>query len=150
MRQNWGTSTITLKQEMLLPEGEYTLDADVWKSGLGGDAYVRAITQDGPQQQAPSLENKEAWQHVSLSFHSDGKASTTISLSAMHNYNGTEKIIGFDNVVITGNATTGIDSPRIAPATSDNHAVFDLQGRPLNHVSRKGIYISGEKKRLVR
>jgi hypothetical protein len=41
VRQNWGASTITLKQEMRLPAGEYTLKADVWKSGLGGDVDIK-------------------------------------------------------------------------------------------------------------
>ena len=41
MRQNWGESTITLLQEVRLPVGHYTLTADVWKSGLGGDAIVQ-------------------------------------------------------------------------------------------------------------
>ncbi len=98
VRQNWGGSTITLKQEMLLPAGRYTLTADVWKSGLGGDANLQAVTQDGATAQAPTVENKEEWQQMSVGFESDGVASTTIALVAMHNNNGTEKIIGFDNV----------------------------------------------------
>ena len=98
VRQNWGTSTIMLKQELLLPAGRYTLTADVWKSGLGGDAYLQAVTQDGATEQAPTVENKEEWQQMSVGFESDGVASTTIALVALHNNNGTEKIIGFDNV----------------------------------------------------
>ena len=101
IRQNWGTPTLTLSQEMLLPKGEYTLDCDLWKSGLGGDAYVSVITEDGPTVQSPSLDNKEEWQHVTLQFQSDGQSSTTLCLTAMHNYNGSEKIIGFDNVRLT-------------------------------------------------
>ena len=101
LRQNWGTSTIALCQELLLPKGKYTLSTDVWKSGLGGDAYLQAVTQDGATTQAPTVENKEAWQQMTLTFESDGSASTTIRLVAMHNNNGTEKIIGFDNVVLT-------------------------------------------------
>jgi len=100
VRQNWGTPTLTLSQELRLPEGRYTLECDVWKSGLGGDAYLSATTEDGPTVQAPTVESKEAWQHMSLQFQSDGQASTTIRLTALHNYNGTEKIIGFDNVVL--------------------------------------------------
>ena len=98
IRQNWGASTITLGQELLLPAGNYRLTTDVWKSGLGGDAYLQAVAQDGATKQAPTVENKEEWQQMSLCFASDGKASTTIALVAMHNSNGNEKIIGFDNV----------------------------------------------------
>ena len=101
VRQNWGASTITLRQELLLPAGRYALTADVWKSGLGGDAYLQAITQDGPTSQAPTVENLEQWQQMNVTFQSDGRSSTTVALVAMHNNNGTEKIIGFDNVRLT-------------------------------------------------
>ena len=107
IRQNWGTSTISLSQELLLPAGKYTLAADVWKSGLGGDAYLMVSTQDGPTTQAPTLDNKEAWQTMSLTFNSDGRSSSTVCLQAMHNYSGTEKIIGFDNVRLTCIALLG-------------------------------------------
>ena len=149
VRQNWGTSTIQLSQELLLPEGKYQLDADVWKSGLGGDTYVQVITQDGPTVSAPSLENKEQWQHVVLDFESDGVASTTVQLTAMHNYNGTEKIIGFDNVVLTLQQTDGI----MPSSTIDHHpATYDLQGRRISPLTpnhsplRKGIYIQEGRK----
>ena len=36
-----------------------------------------------------------------MDFSSDGNASTTIRLQAVHTSDGSEKIIGFDNVVIT-------------------------------------------------
>ena len=107
VRQNWGASTIILKQELLLPAGHYTLTADVWKSGLGGDAYLQVINQDGPTHQAPTVDNKEAWQPMSVDFLSDGQASTTVALVAMHNSNGSEKIIGFDNVRLTRNTVEG-------------------------------------------
>jgi hypothetical protein len=147
VRQNWGTSTIALSQELLLPSGKYQLDVDVWKSGLGGDAYITVLTQDGSSVSAPSLENKEEWQHVSFDFMSDGFASTTILLTAMHNYNGTEKIIGFDNVMIAQDQTNGI---RDLPSSAFRHpsSTYDLQGR---HVKRpaKGIYIE-EGRKVVR
>ncbi|MBO7069104.1 MAG: glycoside hydrolase family 88 protein [Bacteroidaceae bacterium] len=101
VRQKWGTSTITLSQEMILPEGSYTLTMDLWKSGLGGDAIISVSTEDGATVTAPSMENKEAWQEVSLDFKSDGNAITTVSLSAYHNNNGSEKFIGWDNIVLT-------------------------------------------------
>jgi len=102
VRQNWGASTITLKQEVRLPAGRYSLTADVWKSGLGGDAIVSVEKEGGATVTAPSLANKEAWQQASLSFRSDGKAATIIRLTAQHTSNGSEKIIGFDNVQLQG------------------------------------------------
>ena len=102
IRQNWGTPTLTLSQQLLLEEGEYELTADVWSSGSGGKARVSAETEGGVLITAsPTDENKSEWQTAALSFSSDGKASTTIRLEAVHTSNGTEKIIGFDNVRLT-------------------------------------------------
>ena len=101
IRQNWGTPTLTLSQELRLPEGDYTLTVSVWKSGLGGDAIVSVETENGGVVTASALENKTAWQQAELDFSSDGNASTTIRLQAVHTSDGSEKIIGFDNVVIT-------------------------------------------------
>ena len=149
VRQNWGTSTITLQQELLLSEGSYHLTADVWKSGLGGDVIISVQTQDGNRVTAPSLENQEAWQKVDLPFSSDGNASSTIQLSAMHNYNGTEKIIGFDNVRLSPVVVDGVRSVGYQSAESD--AVYDLQGRPVSHASwPAGLYITNGKKKIKR
>ena len=102
IRQNWGVPTLTLSQQLLLAEGEYELTADVWSSGSGGKAIVSAETEGGTVvSSSPAIENKNAWQITSLPFSSDGKASTTIRLEAVHTSNGTEKIIGFDNVTLT-------------------------------------------------
>ena len=147
IRQNWGTPTLTLSQELRLPEGEYTLECDVWKSGLGGDAFVSAITEEGATVQSPSLENKTQWQHVSLQFVSDGQASTTIRLTAMHNSSNSEKIIGFDNVTLNskeGDAINTINSDFI-----EKNRIYDLQGREIVR-PRHGLYISNKKKILHR
>ena len=107
IRQNWGSPSLTLSQEMLLPAGEYELSLDLWKSGLGGDAIVSVQT-GRTTTQAPSLENKTEWQHVALSFESDGQASTILRLTAKHTSAGYEKIIGFDNVVLTPHQVTPV------------------------------------------
>ncbi len=149
VRQNWGTSTLTLTQELLLPEGIYTLTTDLWKSGLGGDAIISVETQDGPTVTAPSLENKEQWQQASVEFTSDGVASTTIRLSAMHNYNGTEKLIGFDNVVLTPKTTDGIEKIVNRNVTNE---WYDLTGRRVSlptSLPKGGIYIRQGGKKIV-
>jgi len=146
IRQNWGTSTIALKQEMRLPEGQYTLTADVWKSGLGGDAYVQVETQGGATVSAPSLANKEEWQRVTLSFESDGDASSTVRLTAMHNSDGSEKIIGFDNVVLTKEQTDAVSDLQMRPATTSR--IYDLQGRLVTKPG-KGIFVQ-EGRKVVR
>ncbi|MBR1788903.1 MAG: BNR-4 repeat-containing protein [Bacteroidaceae bacterium] len=145
IRQNWGTPTLTLSQEMRLPEGQYTLDCDVWKSGLGGDAYVTVLTEDGPTVQAPSLENKTQWQHVTLEFESDGAASTTVRLTAMHNSSGSEKIIGFDNVVLTRKGGDGIGHVEVNDKETPRHTIYDLSGRAVTK-PQKGVYVSRGRK----
>ena len=101
IRQKWGASTITLWQKVLLPEGKYTLTCNLWKSGLGGDAKVNIVTEGGTTVSSPTLDNKTEWQTLSLDFQSNGTAATTIQLSAIHNSDGSEKIIGWDNIIIT-------------------------------------------------
>ncbi len=109
IRQNWGVPTLTLSQELLLEEGEYELTADIWSSGSGGKAIVSAETEGGAVvSNSPAAENQQAWQPTSLTFSSDGKASTTIRLEAVHNSDGKEKIIGFDNVTLTLKSQPGL------------------------------------------
>ena len=152
IRQNWGTPTLTLSQQMRLPEGNYTLTADLWKSGLGGDALVSVATEGGATLKSPTLENKEEWQQVELQFESDGQAATTIMLQAVHTSAGSEKIIGFDNVVLTKSTTPEDDlTTGISDVTTHRDAPFgarrviDLSGRQVN-ADMRGVYIvNGEK-----
>lgn len=147
IRQNWGTPTLTLSQELRLPEGEYTLTCDLWKSGLGGDAFVSVATEGGTTITSPSLANKTEWQQVSMEFQSDGKASTTIRLTAMHNSDGSEKIIGFDNVVLTRKVEDGLHA--ITGGSIGKNRIYDLQGRILVNPTH-GLYIINDRKILKR
>ena len=149
IRQNWGTSTITLKQEVRLPAGEYTLTADVWKSGLGGDAVVAVQTEGHAAVNAPSLQNKVEWQQTSIDLQSDGQASTTILLSAVHTSNGSEKIIGFDNLKLSRKVSDGINTHPATGGQQPANDSYDLQGRPVNPQSARGIYIRQGKKHLA-
>lgn len=125
IRQKWGTSTLTLWQKMLLPEGKYQLTCNLWKSGLGGDAKVSIVTEGGTTITSPTLENMTAWQTISLDFESDGNAATTIQLIANHNSDGSEKIIGWDNVVITKKEGT---DPQPGPSESFNFRLRNSLG----------------------
>ncbi len=149
IRQNWGTPTLNLSQELLLPEGTYTLEADLWKSGLGGDAFVSTRTEDGPTVTSPSLENKTEWQHVKLEFESDGIAATTIVLTAMHNYSGTEKIIGFDNVTLVKQEENGISPVSATASALSSDSLYDLQGRRVEAPSH-GIYVRKGRKTVIK
>ncbi|MBO4906680.1 MAG: BNR-4 repeat-containing protein [Bacteroidaceae bacterium] len=155
VRQNWGTSTITLYQELRLPEGSYVLDVDLWKSGLGGDAVVSVQTEGAAAITAPTLENKAEWQHQTLELISNGKASTTVRLAAKHNSNGSEKIIGFDNVKLTLNIPNGIvNTPaddqivnsKSSNSKSSNSTWHDLSGRRIHNPALHGIYIRNGQK----
>jgi hypothetical protein len=150
VRQNWGSSTISLKQELRLPAGKYILTADVWKSGLGGDAVVGYQTENQPAVNAPSLENMEAWQQASLLLESDGKASTTVILSAVHTSNGSEKIIGFDNVRLTAQQPDHI-TEIVNGIQKTAKVLYDLQGRKIEPSNaRKGIYIQQGRKHIIK
>ena len=129
-----------------MAEGEYTLEADVWKSGLGGDVDIKVQTEGGKTVTVPSLENKEAWQHVSATFESDGIASTTILLSAIHTSNGSEKIIGFDNVELIS-TPTAIKNVRNRQNSSPSSEVYDLSGRRIK-APKQGLYVVDGKKKI--
>lgn len=147
VRQNWGTPSLTLSQEIRLPEGEYTLEADLWKSGAGGDAIISIITEAGATVKSQTLDNKEEWQKVTLNFASDGSASTTIQLAAIHTSSGSEKIIGFDNVTITPNKPNSIHQNSVSEAT--DNTIYNLSGQRVTQPVNKGIYISGGKKKII-
>ena len=147
IRQNWGTPTLALSQELRLPAGKYTLTCDLWKSGLGGDAIVSIQTEGGATVKSPTLENKTAWQQVSLDFESDGEASTTIQLAAIHTSEGSEKIIGWDNVVLTKQVDDGIEG--LTRTTRGDSELYDLSGRRASEATshlKKGVYIQQGKK----
>ncbi len=145
VRQNWGASTITLSQELRLPAGTYRLEMDLWKSGLGGDAEVSVQPEGGAVITAPMLDNKAEWQRQSVEFASDGEASTTIRLSAVHTSSGSEKIIGFDNVQLIMQHAVGIDGIEDAAGSTEADVYYDLTGRqtaaPVRSAGKKGVYI---------
>ena len=156
VRQNWGTSTITFSQEMRLPEGDYHLTADVWESGLGGNGIVFVKTGSGAPTELTPSENKEAWQQVSHTFKSDGQAITTIGFSATHSSNGSEKILGFDNIALAYTPQTSIS--HTAAQGSNLVDVYSIDGRLLKKQAPKtkatanlapGLYIIGKEKVAV-
>ena len=155
VRQNWGESTIMFSQEVRLPEGKYELTADIWKSGLGGNGIVFVQIGDGARTELTPSENKEEWQSVAHSFESDGEIITTIGFYAVHTSNGTEKILGFDNIKMshTPSAINGI-------TTSDSKVnIYTLDGRVVKTMAERteatnglqpGIYIIGKDKIVVK
>ncbi len=156
VRQNWGESTIAFSQELRLPEGSHTLTADVWKSGLGGNAFVFIKVGDAAQIELSPANNAEAWQSVSHKFTTDGKEVTLIGFKAVHTSNGSEKIIGFDNIKLASVPTSieGINTDK--PSVVD---VYSIDGKLIKRqVLRntattglvQGIYIIGGEKVVVK
>ena len=148
IRQNWGTPTLILSQELRLPQGQYTLDAQVWQSGNGGQAAVAVVSEQGSTLRSSALSSKESWQDVSLQFECDGQASTTIQLIAEHTANQNTQIIGFDNIVITGRPTGMTPAKVTQPARSGE--VYDLSGRKVTRMQKNNIYIQPNGKLLYR
>lgn len=156
IRQNWGESTIMFSQEVRLPEGEYELTADVWKSGLGGNGIVFVQIGNGARTELTPANNAEAWQQVSHSFVSDGKTPTTIGFYGVHTSNGSEKILGFDNIALSY-TPTAIGS--IPTESTGMVNVYTLDGRFIKSQERKeeakqglspGIYIIGNEKTVIK
>ncbi len=141
IRQNWGTPTQTLSQDVRLPAGSYALTCDVWQSGLGGAASVIVATEGGGSVTSGSLTNKTEWQTVSVDFESDGKAVTTVTLQALHNSNGSEKIIGFDNVIIEKKT----EDLTLYDGKSNETALSVAKGNPVNvTINGRTLYKDGD------
>ncbi len=137
VRQKWGTSTISFYQELKLLEGEYVLTADVWKSGLGGNAFI--YVDNGKRSEVSPEENKEAWQKVKMEIHSNGNEIAKVGFSAVHTSGGSEKIIGFDNIKIEQDVWDGIQSTPDSRKQEDT-TLYDLTGRRTRGKTTKGIY----------
>lgn len=106
VRQKWGTSSISLTQQCdTLPAGYYQLGSEIWQNGLGGNASVWARPAAGASSSATASAtaptNTDAWQTAKASFRCDGATSVTFGLTALHNADGSEKFLGFDNVTLT-------------------------------------------------
>lgn len=156
VRQKWGESTILFSQEILLPEGEYTLTADMWKSGLGGNSFVfYQFGNDARKEFTPDA-TAEAWQKVEGSFKSDGETAVKIGFYAVHTSNGSEKVIGFDNIAITNLANSITD---LSPDVKNLIDVYTLDGRVVKKQVQTvdaikglspGLYVIGREKIFVK
>jgi len=143
IRQKWGSSSIGFKQTLLLPEGDYTFTADVYRSGSnGGDSYIYA----GNTTASPTVNG--SWQTINVEFTSNGVSTINVGFKASHTSAGTEQLLGFDNFVLTSLSSDGILSPK---AFSDNESNIynvngQLVGRKVTETLGKGVYIINGKK----
>lgn len=98
IRQKWGTSTIGLSQQIdTLPAGIYRLEVQEYQSGSGGSATLSA--QSGEQDAAENTSSNDVtWNTAKVEFMTSGTVAVTVSISATHTSNGSEKFTGFDNL----------------------------------------------------
>ncbi len=106
VRQKWGRSVISLEQKLdTLPAAYYQLGAEVWQNGLGGNASVWVTPAAGAVSEATASvtapANTAAWQRVSVGFRCDGVVPVSLGVKALHNSDGSEKFLGFDNLTLT-------------------------------------------------
>jgi hypothetical protein len=92
-RGKWGNNTtFDVFQNITLPAGTYKLSCDAWKSGLGGDGVIFADTNT-----ASLSSNETYWRPLSLEFTLNEETSLNVGFRVIHNNDGSEKFIGFDN-----------------------------------------------------
>lgn len=99
VRQRWGSSIITLFQEIRLPAGTYTLNADLLASDTSNGTCVFVNN----QKKTVSAANK--WETVSIEFTANSEETQRIGLQTTHTDANGERICGFDNFVLTQTAT---------------------------------------------
>ena len=129
IRQKWGTSTITLSQQCdTLAAGYYTLQSDIWQSGLGGSASIWAKAGNKAQNASTVPGNAEAWQSAKATFTCNGVETVTFGISAIHTSNGSEKFLGFDNLRllnVTANRSEGDIHALLTDMTAAASKVLD-------------------------
>ncbi len=102
-RGKWGSNTnIEVYQYVYLPAGTYTLTCDAWKSGLGGNGTIFVGSQT-----ATLDANATEWKPLKLEFTvTDEYEIVKVGFNIIHNSDGSEKFIGFDNFKICDASAT--------------------------------------------
>lgn len=94
IRQRWGSSVLGYYQEVQLPEGSYTISADVFSSDTG-----KSLVYVNKQQKGASVANK--WETLTFDIEADGEEVFKIGLVTNHPDGDGERICAFDNFTIT-------------------------------------------------
>ena len=105
VRQIWGNNQILeLSQNVVLPIGTYTLSAMFYKGGSGGDGYIFVGNTTATK------DNGTSWAKVSVeNFTSDGD-EIKVGFVAKHTWNGSAKLLGYDDFVLQWNLTKSLSS----------------------------------------
>lgn len=137
VRQRWGTSVLDYYQNVLLPEGNYTLSADVYATSTTSSNKAYVYINDNKQ--TPARPN--TWQTITIEFASNGEEPTKIGLEASHISD--EFICGFDNFILKKDEADAITAGKIHNATDGT--IYDLAGRKAGKTAH-GILIQNGKK----
>lgn len=100
IRQRWGASDIKFYQEVKLPQGKYTLTADMLTSDTSGKGYIFINDTKFVSQKA------NTWESPSLTFFADGNTVYKIGVCASHPDGDGERIYAFDNFSLSYSPVT--------------------------------------------
>lgn len=139
VRQRWGASMLDYSQNILLPEGRYTLVANVFAASTNNASNKAYVYVDGDKRTTTAA---NTWQTLTFEFESDGVQPIRIGLQA--NHVADEFICGFDNFKLEAHVPNAIISP-IRPTVSTMR--YTLDGKPATSRTR-GIVIQDGKKKV--
>lgn len=143
IRQRWGDSSIDMFQKVRLPEGKYTLSADMFASDTNDGTYLYVNTEK------QKVTSASAWQTKTFEIEADGDEVFTIGFRTIHTNSDAERICAFDNFILKADAIAdGIFDVNNSVATD---AIFTLDGRKVKDTKalRKGVYIKNSKKVVI-
>lgn len=138
VRQRWGASLLDYSQNILLPEGRYTLVANVFAASTSNASNKAYVYVDGDKRTTTAA---NTWQTLTFDFESDGVQPIRIGLQA--NHVSDEFICGFDNFKLEAHVPNVIISP-IRPTVSTMR--YTLDGKPATGRTRGIVIQEGKKK----
>lgn len=137
VRQRWSASVLDYSQNVLLPEGRYTLTVNVFAASTSNASNKAYVYVDNDKRTTTAA---NTWQTLTFEFESDGLQPTLIGLQA--NHVSDEFICGFDNFKLEAHEPDAIITP-IRSSVSTMR--YTLDGRRATNRTR-GIVIQGGKK----
>lgn len=142
VRQRWGESNIGFYQELLLPEGKYTISADIYSSDTKtSQTYVYI------DNKKLSMSSANTWETVSSEYSSDGETPMTIGIRTIHNNADAERICAFDNVKVEKEQVDEIQS--LQQPVIPNGRIYSIDGRYVGTNLQSlpsGVYVRDGKK----
>lgn len=133
IRQRWGESSICMNQQLKLDKGNYSLTADIFASDTKDETYVYV------NNMKKSASKVNAWQTVTFDFEADGESVFEIGLKSIHTNNDAERILAFDNFILTKVGEVTPDAIN-APSSVSAERYYSIDGVRINS-PRKGINI---------